>query len=86
MNARQTFFTAVSTAVLWLIVTVGFWLALPLFNFKESFSQMASLMALMTWVFISSFVLILGANLAAHKVLPESWTGFLPLRRQVQAS
>jgi hypothetical protein len=39
-------------------------------------------MALVTWVFISSFILILGANLSAHKVLPESWTGYLPFKRR----
>jgi hypothetical protein len=42
---------------------------------------MAALMSLVTWVFISSFILILGANLSAHKVVPESLTGYLPFRR-----
>jgi hypothetical protein len=31
------------------------------------------------WIFISSFILILGANLSAHEVLPRAWTGRLPL-------
>jgi YihY family inner membrane protein len=83
VNAGQVFFTSVATALLWLIATLAFRIALPLFEFKESYEQLASLMALVTWVFISSFILILGANLSAYKVLPESWTGFLPFRRRV---
>lgn len=81
VRASQVMFSSIATALLWLIVTFGFWLALPLFDFEGSYKQLASLMALVTWIFISSFILILGANLSAHKVLPESWTGYLPFRR-----
>jgi membrane protein len=81
VEASQTMFTAIATALLWLIAMFGFWLALPLFDFEGSYKKLASLMALVTWVFISSFILILGANLSAKKVLPESWTGYLPFRR-----
>ncbi|MGE0128392.1 MAG: YihY/virulence factor BrkB family protein [Blastocatellales bacterium] len=81
VQASQVMFSSIATALLWLIVTFGFWLALPLFDFEGSYKQLASLMALVTWIFISSFILILGANLSAHKVLPESWTGYLPYRR-----
>jgi uncharacterized BrkB/YihY/UPF0761 family membrane protein len=83
VGASQTVFTAIATALLWMIAMFGFWLALPLLDFKGSYYKLASLMALVTWVFISSFILILGANLSAHKVLPESWTGYLPFRRSV---
>jgi len=81
VQASQTMFTSIATALLWLIAMFGFWVALPLFDFEGSYKKLASLMALVTWVFISSFILILGANLSAHKVLPESWTGRLPFRR-----
>jgi membrane protein len=81
VQASQTVFTSIATALLWMIAMFGFWLALPLLDFKGSYHDLASLMALVTWVFISSFILILGANLSAHKVLPESWTGRLPFRR-----
>jgi membrane protein len=81
VQASQTMFTSIATALLWMIAMFGFWLALPLLDFKGSYHKLASLMALVTWVFISSFILILGANLSAHKVLPESWTGRLPFRR-----
>jgi YihY family inner membrane protein len=83
VQASQTMFTSIATALLWLIAMFGFWLALPLFDFEGSYKKLASLMALVTWVFISSFILILGANLSAKKVLPESWTGYLPVRRRV---
>jgi YihY family inner membrane protein len=83
VDASQTIFTAIATALLWMIAMFGYWLALPLLDFKGSYYKLASLMSLVTWVFISSFILILGANLSAHKVLPESWTGYLPLRRRV---
>ena len=82
VDASQTVFTAIATALLWMIAMFAFWLALPLLDFKGSYYKLASLMALVTWVFISSFILILGANLSAHKVLPESWTGKLPFRRK----
>lgn len=81
VQASQTMFTSIATALLWVIAMFAFWLALPLFDFEGSYKKLASLMALVTWVFISSFILILGANLSAHKVLPESWTGYLPFRR-----
>jgi membrane protein len=83
VDASQTVFTSIATALLWMIAMFGFWLALPLLDFKGSYYKLASLMALVTWVFISSFILILGANLSAHKVLPESWTGYLPFRRSM---
>jgi membrane protein len=81
VDASQTIFTSIATALLWMIAMFGYWLALPLLDFKGSYYELASLMALVTWVFISSFILILGANLSAKKVLPESWTGRLPFRR-----
>ena len=54
--------------------------ALPLFDFSESYKQLSSLMALVTWVFISSFILILGADLSARQIIPQSWTGWMPLK------
>jgi YihY family inner membrane protein len=81
VQANQVMFTSMATALLWVIATFAFWLALPMFDFEESYKQLASLMALVTWIFVSSFILILGANLSAHRVLPESWTGFLPFRK-----
>ena len=86
VQASQAMFTSIATALLWTIAMFVFWLALPLLDFKGSYKELAALMSLVTWVFISSFILILGANLSAHKVLPESWTGYLPFRRSAVAA
>lgn len=86
VQPAQVVFTAVATSALWLLATFGFWLALPLLDFPGSYQQLAPLMALVTWVFISSFLLILGANLSARQVLPTAWTGLLPFRRRKVAS
>jgi YihY family inner membrane protein len=80
VHANQVFFTSVAMAVLWVLATLVFRFALPLFEFKESYHQLASLMALITWVFITSFILILGANLSVREVLPKAWTGLPPFR------
>jgi len=79
VHAGQVFFTATAMAVLWLIGTFAFRLALPLFDFEESYRQLASMMALVTWLFITAFILILGANLSVHEVMPKAWTGRLPV-------
>jgi uncharacterized BrkB/YihY/UPF0761 family membrane protein len=63
-----------ATAVLFVVVTFAFRLLLPVMDFYGSYKQLSSLMALVTWVFILSFILILGANLSAKDVLPKSWT------------
>jgi len=80
VRLNQVIFTSVATAVLWLLGTFIFWLALPLFDFSGSYKQLSSLMALVTWVFISSFILILGADLSARQIIPQSWTGWMPLK------
>jgi membrane protein len=77
---NQVFFTSVAMALLWLMATIIFRFAMPLFDFKQSYNSLASLMALITWIFISSFILILGANLSVRDILPKSWTGLLPFR------
>ena len=80
VKLNQVVFTSVAIAVLWLLVTFIFWLALPLFDFGNSYNQLSSLMALVTWVFISAFILIMGADLSARQIIPQSWTGWMPLK------
>jgi membrane protein len=70
----QIFFTATATSILFVIATIAFRLLMPLMDFYGSYKQLSSLMALVTWVFILSFILILGANLSAKDVLPKTWT------------
>lgn len=74
VHSVQIFFAASASAVLWLVATLLFRLFLPLLDFKGSYQSLSSIMALITWIFISSFILILGANLSARDVLPKSWT------------
>lgn len=80
VQLNQVVFTSVATAVLWMLATLGFYLALPLFDFSGSYKGLSSIMALVTWVFISSFLLILGAELSARQIMPQLWTGWLPLK------
>ena len=72
VDPGQLVFTSVAMAVLWVLMTLLFRLALPLLDFEESYNRLGSLMAFITWVFISSFLLILGANLASRDILPRA--------------
>jgi len=74
VRARQVFFAAAAMAVLWVGATLGYRLALPLLNFKGTYGRMYAVMSVIIWAFISSFILILGANLSARQVLPVAWT------------
>ncbi len=78
VQPNQVLFTSVAMAVLWVAATLIFRLSLPLFKFEESYGLLATLMALVTWVFVTAFILILGANLSVQEVLPKAWTGLLP--------
>ncbi len=80
VKLNQVVFTSVATAVLWVLATFVFYLLLPVLDFGGSYKQLASLMALVTWVFISSFILIMGADLSARQIIPQSWTGWMPLK------
>ncbi|MEP7270561.1 MAG: YihY/virulence factor BrkB family protein [Acidobacteriota bacterium] len=78
VEVRQIFFTSFATGLLCLIATFAYRLALPLLGFQSSYGEIFKVMALVTWVFILSFILILGANLSARQVLPRFWTGRQP--------
>ncbi|HYE75303.1 MAG TPA: YihY/virulence factor BrkB family protein [Blastocatellia bacterium] len=74
VNGLQVFFASVAMAVLWIVGTFIYQVALPLFKFKESYGQLFGVMSVVMWVFFSSFILILGANLSAYDILPRTWT------------
>lgn len=80
VKLNQVVFTSMATALLWVLATLAFYLLLPVFDFSGSYKQLSSLMALVTWVFISSFILIMGADLSARQIIPQSWTGWMPLK------
>jgi membrane protein len=74
VNPLQVFFAAVAMAALWIAGTFAYQVALPLFKFKESYGQLFGVMSVVMWVFFSSFLLSLGANLSAADILPRAWT------------
>jgi YihY family inner membrane protein len=79
VQRSQVFFTSVATALLWVMATFAYRLLLPVLDFRGSYGQLFAVMAVVIWIFVSSFILILGANLSAYQVLPRAWTGRLPL-------
>ena len=73
VRANQIAFASIGLAILWVIGTLVYQLVLPLFKFRESYGQLFGIMATVTWIFFSSFLLILGANLSAKEILPRAW-------------
>lgn len=79
VKANQIAFAAIGIACLWEIGSLIFKgaLAIPavsdLIGLKTSYGQLFSIMAIVTWIFFSSFLLILGANLSAKEILPRAW-------------
>ena len=79
---RQIFFTTFATTVLSLAATFIYKLLLPLLDLKTAYQDLYKGMAVVLWIFILSFILILGANLTAYQVLPRAWTGSQPHKRR----
>jgi membrane protein/epoxyqueuosine reductase len=79
VQANQIFFTSVATSILWVMTTFIYQLLIPVLNFRGSYGPLFTVMSVIIWIFISSFILILGANLSAREVLPRAWTGRLAL-------
>jgi membrane protein len=73
VRGNQIAFASIGMAILWVIGTLIYQLVLPLFKFRESYGQMFGIMAVVTWILFSSFLLILGANLSAKEILPRAW-------------
>lgn len=73
VRANQIAFASIGIAVLWIVGTFAYQLALPLFKFQESYGQLFGVMAIVTWIFFSSFLLILGASISAKEILPRAW-------------
>jgi membrane protein len=73
VRGNQIAFASIGMAILWVIGTLLYQLVLPLFKFQESYGQLFGIMAVVTWILFSSFLLILGANLSAKEILPRAW-------------
>lgn len=64
MSIRQVFPGALLTAVLWETARWFFTVFLPLFNYRHVYGSIAVMVALMTWIYISSAVMLFGAQIS----------------------
>jgi membrane protein len=71
MSFRQAFPGALLTALLWQTVRALFIRLLPLFNYRQVYGSIGVVVALMTWVYISSAVMLFGAQVS--RALYRTW-------------
>jgi YihY family inner membrane protein len=64
MNSRQVFPGALLTAVLWETARWLFTIFLPFFNYRQVYGSIGVMVTLMTWVYISSAVMLFGAQVS----------------------
>jgi YihY family inner membrane protein len=64
LNFRQAFPGAVLTALLWAVARSLFILFLPLFNYRHVYGDIGALVALMTWAYIASALMLFGAQVS----------------------
>jgi membrane protein len=70
---------AITAAVLWAVVSALFsWYAKEFGNFNKTYGSLAAVIVLMTWFFLSSYVILLGGEINAeleHQTKRDSTTG-----------
>jgi len=64
MHFRQVFPSALLTAVLWEGARSLFTLLLPVFNYRHVYGSIGVVVALMTWAYVSSVVVLFGAQVS----------------------
>jgi membrane protein len=64
MHLRQAFPGALLTAVLWEAARWLFTIFLPFFNYRHVYGSIGVMVALMTWAYISSAVILFGAQIS----------------------
>jgi YihY family inner membrane protein len=64
MNLRQAFPGALVTALFWEGTRALFMRLLPFFNYRQVYGSIGVVVALMTWVYISSAVMLFGAQVS----------------------
>jgi membrane protein len=64
LSLRQVFPGALLTALFWQAVRWLFFRLLPLFNYRQVYGSIGVVVALMTWVYISSAVMLFGAQVS----------------------
>ena len=78
VKGGRVFFTSAAMAVLWVFMTFVYRLLLPLMNYRSRYGNLFAVVTVITWIFISSFILLLGANLSAREILPRRITDEAP--------
>jgi YihY family inner membrane protein len=76
MGIRQVFPGALLTALLWQAARGLFTRLLPVFNYGQVYGSIAAVVALMTWVYLSSAVMLFGAQIS--RSLYRTWRVKLP--------
>ena len=71
MSIRQVFPGALLTALFWQVVRGLFFRLLPVFNYRQVYGSIGVVVALMTWVYISSAVMLFGAQVS--RSLYRTW-------------
>jgi len=71
MSFRQAFPGALLTALMWQVLRGLFFRLLPLFNYRQVYGSIGAVVALMTWVYISSAVMLFGAQVS--RSLYRTW-------------
>jgi YihY family inner membrane protein len=65
MRLREVFPSAFLTALLWQLARSVFTLLLPRFNYRHVYGSIGAAVALMTWAYASSALMIFGARVSA---------------------
>jgi len=65
MRLREIFPSALLTALLWQLARSIFTLLLPRFNYRHVYGSIGAVVALMTWVYASSVLMLFGARVSA---------------------
>jgi YihY family inner membrane protein len=71
MTYRQAFPGALLTALLWEAARSLFTLLLPILNYRQVYGSIAVVVALMTWAYVSSVVMLFGAQVS--RSLYRTW-------------
>jgi len=66
MRLREVFPTALLTTLLWQLARSTFTLLLPHFNYRHVYGSIGVVVALMTWAYASSALMIFGARVSAE--------------------
>jgi YihY family inner membrane protein len=71
MDLRQAFPGALLTALLWAAARSAFTHVLPFLNYRQLYGSIGVVVALMTWVYISSVIMLFGAQVS--RSLYRTW-------------